>query len=196
MKSVDTEVPEADPKKARITPKRIGWFALNVFLPASEMSGLARYTGRSVSRIWQRIRDITAGRNADGYRPDDWAQAISDTGLSPERLARNFRVTRWLWWGLMWLTGLPALGCLGMLLVAGGSISGTGWLRIGSMLIVILLLSAASFVQVLKATYRLWQLTEKRVSASEKGSFQAFLQETHWCRTVLSGGILERKKYA
>lgn len=196
MKSVDTEVPEDDAKKARITPRRLGWFALNVFLPASETTGLARYIGRSVARTWQRLRDITAGRNDDDYRPDDWAQAVSDTGLSPERLARNFRITRWLWWTLMWLTGLPALGCLAMLLIAGGSISGTGWLRIGSVLLVMLLLSAASFVQVLKASYRLWQLTEKRVSASEEGSFQAFLQETRWCHTVLSGGVLERKKHA
>lgn len=196
MKSVNTDTPEADPKKARITPRRVGWFALNVFLPASETTGLARYTGRSVSRIWQRIRDITAGRNDDGYRPDDWAQAVSDTGLSADRLARNFRITRWLWWTLMWFTGLPALGCLAMLLTAGGSISATGWLRIGSVLLVMLLLSAASFVQVLKASYRLWQLTEKRVSASEKGSFQAFLQETCWCRTVLSSGLLNRKRHA
>jgi hypothetical protein len=33
----------------------------------------------------------------------------------------------------------------------------------------------------------------KRVSASENGSFQAFLQETRWRRVVLSGGLLGGK---
>lgn len=42
-------------------------------------------------------------------------------------------------------------------------------------------------------TQVMWQLTEKRVSASENGSFQAFLQETRWRRVVLSGGLLGGK---
>ncbi|CBJ48278.1 conjugal transfer protein TraX [Erwinia amylovora] len=196
MKRADTEAPATNEKKATITPKRLGWFVMNVFVPAAEITGVVRYTGRSVSRIWQRIRDVTAGRNAHGYCPADWSQAVSDSGLSPARLARNFRITRWLWWGLMWLTGLPALGCLALLIAAGGNVSGTGWLRIGCVLLVMSLLTATGFVQVLVASYRLWQLTEKRVSASEEGSFQAFLHETHWCRTVLSSGLVNRKKIA
>lgn len=192
MRNPEVNITKSDGKKARITPKRLGWFALNVFVPASEMNGVARYTGRNVLRLWQRIREVTAGRNDTDYRPCDWSQAVADSGLSPARLERNFRVSRWLWWGLMWLTGLPALGFLALLLTAGGSISGTGWLRIGCVLLVMLLLAATGFVQVLAASYRLWQLTEKRVSESEEGSFQAFLQETRWHRLVLSCGLLKR----
>ena len=77
-----------------------------------------------------------------------------------------------------------------MLTAAGSSVSGTGWLRVGCVVLVLLLLAATGFVQALKASYRLWQLTEKRVSASEAGSFQAYLQETRWCRQVLSCGLL------
>lgn len=190
MKNADADISANNGKKARITPKRVGWFALNVFVPASEMTGMARYTGLSVSRIWQRIRDVTAGRNAGGYRPADWSQAVADSGLSPARLARNFRITRLLWWGLMWFTGLPALGCLALLLAAGGNLSGTGWLRVGCVLLVLVLLAATGFVQALASGYRLWQLNEKRVSESEGGSFRAFLKETRWCRQVLSGGLL------
>lgn len=193
MNKPETSTPAKKGKRATITPKRVGWFALNVFVPASEMAGMARYTGRNVSRLWQRIRDITAGRNSDDYRPADWSQAVADSGLSPAILARNFRISRWFWWGLMWLTGLPALGCLTLLLAAGGSISGTGWLRISCVLLIMALLAATGFVQVLAVNYRLWQLTEKRVSASEEGSFQAFLHETRWCRRVLGCDLLKRK---
>lgn len=180
---------EGKGRKSLITPKRAGWLALNIFVPASEIAGMARYTGRNVSRLWQRIREVTAGRGKEGYRPEDWSQAVADTGLSPGLLSRNFRISRWFWCGLMWFTGLPAVGFLLMLAVAGSSISGAGWLRVSCILLVMLLLAATGFVQALAVSYRLWQLTEKRVSASEKGSFRDFLQETHWCRMVLSCGL-------
>jgi hypothetical protein len=189
MTTPESQDPSSGARKSKITPKRVGWIALNVFIPAWEVSSVTRHAGRNVSRLWQRIRDVTAGRGAGDYRPADWSQAVADRGLSPERLARNYRISRWFWWGLMWLTGLPAAGFLLMLLAAGGSVSGTGWLRVGCVLLVLALLAATGFVQALASGYRLWQLQEKRVSASEEGSFQAFLQETRWCRQVLSGGL-------
>lgn len=188
MKS-ETPSPGGGRKKTGITPKRAGWLALNIFVPASEITGVARYTGRNVSRLWQRIREVTTGRGGGDYRPADWSHAVADSGLSPEKLARNFRISRWFWWGMMWITALPAVGFLLMLIAAGSSITGTGWLRIGCVLLVLTLLAATGFVQALAVSYRLWQLQEKRVSASEEGSFRAFLHETRWCRQVLSGGL-------
>lgn len=190
MNESDSAAPQGSAKKSRITPKRVGWIALNVVLPAWEVSSWSRHAGRNVSRLWQRLREVTAGRGAGDYRPADWSQAVADSGLPPARLARNLRVSRWIWWGLMWLTGLPVVGFLLMLTAAGSSIGGTGWLRVGCVMLVLMLLAATGFVQALVTSFRLWQLTEKRVSASEKGSFQDFLQETRWCRQVLSGGLL------
>ncbi|WP_052206166.1 conjugal transfer protein TraX [Pantoea rodasii] len=190
MKDNDSAVREDDAKAARMTAKRAGWIALNVVLPAWEVASVARHAGRNVSRLWQRLREVTTGRGAGDYRPTDWAQAVADSGQTPERLARNLRISRWIWWALIWLTGLPVAGFLFALTAAGSSIGGTGWLRVGCVMLVLMLLSATGFVQALTSGYRLWQLTEKRVSASENGSFQAYLQETRWCRQVLSGGLL------
>lgn len=193
MKDNDAAAPQGGAATGRRMAKRAGWIALNIFLPAWEVSSWSRHAGRNVSRLWQRLREVTAGRGAVDYRPASWAQAVADSGLTPERLARNLRISRWIWWGLMWLTGLPVAGFLLMLIAAGSSISGTGWLRVGIVMCVLLLLAATGFVQALGVSYRLWQLTEKRVSASENGSFQAFLQETRWRRVVLSGGLLGGK---
>ncbi|ERH63056.1 hypothetical protein N172_22435 [Pantoea dispersa EGD-AAK13] len=193
MKDNDAAAPQGGAATGRRMAKRAGWIALNIFLPAWEVSSWSRHAGRNVSRLWQRLREVTAGRGAGDYRPASWAQAVADSGLTPERLARNLRISRWIWWGLMWLTGLPVAGFLLMLIAAGSSISGTGWLRVGIVMCVLLLLAATGFVQALGVSYRLWQLTEKRVSASENGSFQAFLQETRWRRLVLSGGLLGGK---
>jgi len=193
VKDNDAAAPQGGAATGRRMAKRAGWIALNIFLPAWEVSSWSRHAGRNVSRLWQRLREVTAGRGAVDYRPASWAQAVADSGLTPERLARNLRISRWIWWGLMWLTGLPVAGFLLMLIAAGSSISGTGWLRVGIVMCVLLLLAATGFVQALGVSYRLWQLTEKRVSASENGSFQAFLQETRWRRVVLSGGLLGGK---
>lgn len=193
MRDNDAVAPQGGAAPGRRMAKRAGWIALNIFLPAWEVSSWSRHAGRNVSRLWQRLREVTAGRGAGDYRPASWAQAVADSGLTPERLARNLRISRWIWWGLMWLTGLPVAGFLLMLIAAGSSISGTGWLRVGIVTCVLLLLAATGFVQALGVSYRLWQLTEKRVSASENGSFQAFLQETRWRRLVLSGGLLGGK---
>jgi len=189
MSRTDEQPPVTGAKSRKVTVKRAGWLALNIVVPASEVAGMARYTGRNLSRLWQRLREVTSGRGAGSYRPESWSQAVSDTGLPPERLARNFCISRWFWWSLMWVTGLPAVGFLMMLIAAGSSVSGTGWLRVGCVLLVMLLLAATGFVQALAVSYRLWQLIEKRVSEAEAGSFKAFLQETHWCRQVLSGGL-------
>ena len=193
MKDNDAAAPQGGAATGRRMAKRAGWIALNIFLPAWEVSSWSRHAGRNVSRLWQRLRKVTAGRGAGDYRPASWAQAVADSGLTPERLARNLRISRWIWWGLMWLTGLPVAGFLLMLIAAGSSISGTGWLRVGIVMCVLLLLAATGFVQALGVSYRLWQLTEKRVSASENGSFQAFLQETRWRCVVLSGGLFGGK---
>lgn len=193
MKDNDAAAPQGGAAPGRRMAKRAGWIALNIFLPAWEVSSWSRHAGRNVSRLWQRLREVIAGRGAGDYRPASWAQAVTDSGLTPERLARNLRISRWIWWGLMWLTGLPVAGFLLMLIAAGNSISGTGWLRVGIVMCVLLLLAATGFVQALAVSYRLWQLTEKRVSASENGSFQAFLQETRWRRVVLSGGLFGGK---
>lgn len=111
-----------------------------------------RHAGRNVSRLWQRRREVTAGRGHGDYRPEDWAQAV-----------------------------------------AGSSLGATCWVRVGCVTLVLALLSTTGFVQALASDCRLWQLNEKRVSASENGSFQAFLQETRWCRRLLSGGLADKK---
>lgn len=166
--------------------KRAGWIALNIVLPAWEVSGMVRYTSRNIRQLWQRLRDVSAGRQPGDYRPESWEQAVADSGLPVERLRRNLRVNRRMWWGLMWLTGLPVGGFLLMSLLAIRALSLNGWLHIVSVLMIMLALSLVGFVQTLALSFRLWQLEEKRVTASEKGGFSDFLSETRWCRQVLS----------
>lgn len=117
----------------------MGWIALNVFVPAWEVTSVTRYTGRN-----ERARKVTSGRREGDYRQENWSQAVAESGLPPERLTSNYRISRWFRWGLMCLTGLPAAGFLLTLLAAGGSVSGTGRLRVGC--VVLVLVAATGFV--------------------------------------------------
>lgn len=190
MKTEKNDTHQAgEKKKLVVTPKRIGWWMLNVFVPVSDVSSMLRYTGGNLSQLGQRFRDVTRRRTANNYRPVSWSQAVEDSGLSPAMLRRNYCVGLWTWWALMCLTGLPVLGFMMLLLASGSDVSATGWLRVGCVMLVLGLLSVTGFVQALRVSYRLWQLEEQRVSASEKGSFRDFLSETRWCRRVLSAGL-------
>ncbi|MBZ6393398.1 MAG: conjugal transfer protein, partial [Pantoea dispersa] len=100
MKDNDAAAPQGGAATGRRMAKRAGWIALNIFLPAWEVSSWSRHAGRNVSRLWQRLREVTAGRGAGDYRPASWAQAVADSGLTPERLARNLRVSRPVWGGV------------------------------------------------------------------------------------------------
>lgn len=53
------------------------------------------------------------------------------------------------------ITGLPVAGFLFALIAAGSGIGGTGWLRVGCVILVLMLLSVTSFVQALASGYRL-----------------------------------------
>ena len=162
MKDNDSAVREDGAKPARITAKRAGWIALNVVLPAWEVSSVTRHAGRNVSRLWQRLREVTAGRGHGDYRPADWAQAVEDSGQTPERLARNLRISRWIWSGLMWLTGLPVAGFLFALIAAASRIGGTGRPRAGRVLLAPMPSPSTSLFQPPASRPRLLALTATR----------------------------------
>ncbi len=62
MKDNDAAAPQGGAAPGRSMAKRAGWIALNIFLPAWEVSSWSRHAGRNVSRLWQRLREVTAGR--------------------------------------------------------------------------------------------------------------------------------------
>jgi hypothetical protein len=109
-----------------------------------------------------------------------WAQAVADTGMSVKELETKFRTKRIIWWAGMFLSALCAFPLTGMILLASfkGGLPLVVLIRAVSATAVLSAVCVACFVQVMSATYRLWQLTQKRVSSKEKGEFKYFWKES------------------
>ncbi|RMR68863.1 hypothetical protein ALP82_200152 [Pseudomonas savastanoi pv. fraxini] len=80
---------------------------------------------------------------------------------------------------------------LAMLLLANFSLPLSTFLRATVTLLALWAIASLGFVKTLIATYRLWQLQNRRVSVAERGTFNDFLIENRWCRLVLTSGHLK-----
>ncbi|KPB99469.1 TraX protein [Pseudomonas syringae pv. maculicola] len=80
---------------------------------------------------------------------------------------------------------------LAMLLLANFSLPLSTFLRATVTLLALGAIASLGFVKTLIATYRLWQLQNRRVSVAERGTFNDFLIENRWCRLVLTRGHLK-----
>ena len=110
----------------------------------------------------------------------NWAQAVAATGLSVRELESTYRTRRIIWWSVMFLSALFALPLTGMIIVGSfkGALPLAVLIKAVSSAAVLSALCFACFSQVMSATYRLWQLTQKRVSSQEKGEFKYFWKES------------------
>lgn len=169
--------------------RRAGKATVAILTPWPEIKTLYR---RAVLPGWQhlqRIGELVRAKKGAGQERLGWAQAVAASGLTAEQLVRNFRRLRAAWWCLMALTGLLATMLLLMLLAAGSTLPAVTALRAVVALLVLLSLAGVGGVKTLVATWRLWQLTERRVSRAERGTFRRFLAENRWGRQVLTLGI-------
>ncbi|WP_033568722.1 conjugal transfer protein TraX [Dickeya undicola] len=128
---------------------------------------------------------LTSGNNNKDKKKPNWKEAVADAGVPIEKLDFNYRVKRGIWWSVMTISGVISLLLFVMIANSFGQLPLPVLIKSLTTLIVISLFSAVSFVQVMSMTYRLWQLREKRVSASEKGDFKSFWKESGGYISVL-----------
>lgn len=138
---------------------------------------------KKLAKLSELLRNKSSSENVQL----NWTQAVVATGRSARELESTYRTKRIIWWVVMFLSALCALPLIGMILLASvnGGLPLVVLIRAVSTAAVLSALCSACFVQVLSATYRLWQLTQKRVSAQEKGEFTYFWRETGGCIAVL-----------
>ena len=115
-----------------------------------------------------------------------WAQAVACTGQSVEQLQSGFRRLRRIWWLLMVGISPVAIFLLLTIFYTASSLPMQTVLRaiaVDAALVTLVMLSVA---KVMNNDYRLWQLTTRRVSLDEKGTFQDYAAEQRIWRQVVS----------
>lgn len=192
---VGDETSPQDEAKQPGTPLRraghVGFAILNVAFPLSDVGviyrrGVKPTVGR-FQQAWELLSRKPAKTEADAVGTS-WSQAVANTGKSLDQLITYFRRIRAAWWSALAISGCLSVFLSVMLLLAYSGLPSSTFRRAALTLLVLGSLASWSFVKTLIATYRLWQLQERRVSVVERGTFKEFLAENRWCRQVLTMG--------
>ncbi len=184
-----------DDVKQAGTPLRraghVGFAILNVAFPLTDVGviyrrGVKPTVGR-FQQAWELLSRKPAKTEADAVGTS-WSQAVANTGKSLDQLVTYFRRIRAAWWCALAISGCLSMLLSVMLLLAYSGLPSSTFRRAALTLLVLGSVASWSFVKTLIATYRLWQLHERRVSIAERGTFKDFLAENRWCRQVLTIG--------
>ncbi|WP_413484658.1 conjugal transfer protein TraX [Morganella psychrotolerans] len=159
----------------------VGWAILN---PFSDIKILYRQCITSPLQHLNRIKILFRG-NKDQPHELTWEQAVANTERSVEELIRNHGHLRKIWWLFMMITGCLSTVLIILLLISFRDLPEVTIQRAAVTTFILMQLTAIGFVKALLFTYRLWQLTENRVSKEEKGRFSHFIAEAAWCKQTL-----------
>lgn len=169
--------------------RRAAEVGLAIINPFSDLVVIYRKGVQPTFDRLQLLREMLTRTPAAGEALS-WEQAVTRAGKSVEQLQTAFKRIRAAWWFLMAVPGALSMILLVMVLATKFNLPSGTLLRAVTTFLVLAALGGIGFVKVLVTTYRLWQLEERRVSEEERGTFKDFLSETHWCRQVLSLGMV------
>lgn len=164
--------------------RRVGQVGLSIINPFSDVMVIYRTGIKPIGDKLRVLREQLSRRQVT-RESLSWAEAVQRSGRTAEQLLRTFRRIRTVCWLAMVLTGAFAL-LLCLMLIAANSGLPLGTL-IRAVITDLILASIASFsmAKVLSANVRLWQLSTRRVSVEEGGTFQDYKAENPiWLQLV------------
>lgn len=172
--------PTPDGKKTPSIPRMVTRGIVNIFVPLTE----TRWVTRSVQHMLEQQKSrLKRFRQSNGKPPRSltWEEALQASHMSVDDLDSRFRLRRTVWRCCFWGLLVTAVFLSGMLFAAT-SLPLMTLLRALTTLVLMLAGVALCASSALVLTYRLWQLHERKVSKSEKGTFRDFLNDRHGWR--------------
>ncbi|WP_189662943.1 conjugal transfer protein TraX, partial [Pseudomonas amygdali] len=183
-----------DDKHSGTPLRRAGHVGLSILNPFSDLAVIYRRgikpTAQKLKLLKTLLSTASATTEADAVGVS-WSVAVARSGRTIEQLLTFYNRIRAAWWCLMMFSASLSVLLLAMLLLANFSLPLSTFLRATVTLLALGAIASLGFVKTLIATYRLWQLQNRRVSVAERGTFNDFLIENRWCRLVLTRGHLK-----
>lgn len=167
------------------TARRVGQISLAIINPFSDLAVIYRTGIKPIGTKLQILR-TQFEHHQSPKESLTWAQAVACTGQSVEQLQSGFRRLRRIWWLLMVGISPVAIFLLLNIFYTASSLPMQTVLRaiaVDAALVTLVMLSVA---KVMNNDYRLWQLTTRRVSLDEKGTFHDYAAEQRIWRQVVS----------
>lgn len=173
-----------DPAQKPTMAKRVGQVGLSILNPFSDLAVIYRTGIKPVAVKLQILREQLK-RNPASTEQLNWAEAVERSGRSVAQLKKAFRRKRMAWWSVMFVTGSLAVLLL-LMTLANSSLPAMTITRAAITDLVLAAAALFSFVKVLDANYRLWQLASERVSLEECGTFLDYKVENDvWLQVMM-----------
>ncbi|MGJ3289474.1 conjugal transfer protein TraX [Klebsiella sp. PL-2018] len=174
----------------RTVGRRLMSGTANIVLPVKETGWVIRAVSYMVNSHRQRLKAALPGEDEnDAHATLSWAEAVAASGRSVPELTRRFSRLRRRWRVAFW-TLLTLSGFIGGMALHASALPPLTLARLFITLLCLLACSGYCATRALTATYRLWQLLEKRVSLEEKGTFRDFLDDRRGWRTALRRSLI------
>ena len=167
-----------DEKKPAPRLRRIGDIGINLFAPLAETRWMLRSCRHMLDQHKTRLKRLMPDRQPESPVCMTWEEAVRASGLTVDELDRRLRRRRMFWRTGFWLMMIPVLLLCGMALAAT-ALPVITLIRILVCLLLMSTIAALCASKALIASYRLWQLNERRVSEDEQGTFPDYLQARH-----------------
>jgi hypothetical protein len=165
------------------TSQRVKKIAINVINPFSDVKVIFE---KGFLPIWEKIK-FMGGDKSRSVNTEEltFNQAVQRSGKSIPDLLAIYKKRQYVWTVLMFVMGIPPILFSLMILIA----SDLPTVTLYRALITSLIMAATAFysyVQVLLAVYRHWQLSRQRVSIAEGGTFDDFAKEFKTVSDILN----------
>lgn len=174
-----TETDERHPSTERggSLLRRAGSLALAFLNPLSDLMVIYRTGIKPIGVKLRILRDQLDRRRTTNQELLNWEEAVQRSGRSAEQLLCTFRRIRTVWWLVMVFTGALALMLCLMLIAANINLPTGTLIRAAITDLILGSIGALSLAKVLITNVRLWQLSTRRVSVEEGGTFQDYRAE-------------------
>lgn len=184
--------PTTPTKKSRTS--RIVLNIVNLLFPVKDAWRLVTTAPRPLVMTLDRTRKLFARQKEQSKEELGWERAVNASGLSVPELERRFRLRQILWRGLMAGAAMLTVSVVISTLVFFDDLPWFALLRGVAFILMLTVLIAVCFVKAMEATYRRWQLCNRRVSTAEHGTFADYAQEHHWVWETLGLGNITKNR--
>jgi len=141
------------------------------------MSDLRIIYNKGITPLWDKIKTLSGIK--PNNRPAEYLtfeQAIKRSGRTIAELKSSYKTRQYIWSILMFIFGVVSVA-LAVIILTATDVPTVTMLRALTCLAVMIGIAFYSYVQVLGAVYRHWQVANKKVSIEEGGTFQDFTKE-------------------
>lgn len=179
---------EETPRKRGITSQagRYAYRGANLLLPLGEISSLGKLTSRSLWNTVKRVGKLREMAQEENRTQLTFDEAVAASGRTEAQLSRKFTYLKRLWWVVALASAIITPLLLVMIALAAHTLPGATLIRAFTFVLIFGAIAAIATTRVVICQFRLWQLSNRRLTPEDRGTFADFRRETDWLSRSLT----------